>query len=77
MTNLTALELRGRSKVMKTNVIRILESHHIEHTTIEYQFSEEEIDAVSVAHKIGAEAETRVKTKRRKLEICSPRVNAP
>ncbi|MCL4548055.1 MAG: Cys-tRNA(Pro) deacylase [Bacteroidetes bacterium] len=47
---------------MKTNAIRILESHHIEYATIEYQFSEEEIDAVSVAHKIGAEAETVFKT---------------
>lgn len=47
---------------MKTNAIRILESHHIEHTTIEYQFNEEEVDAVSVAHKIGAEPETVFKT---------------
>lgn len=47
---------------MKTNAIRILETHHVEHTTIEYQFNEEEIDAVSVANKIGAEPEVVFKT---------------
>lgn len=47
---------------MKTNAIRILETHNIEHSTIEYQFSEEEIDAVSVAKKIGADPETVFKT---------------
>lgn len=47
---------------MKTNAIRILESHHVAHTTIEYQFSEEEIDAVSVARKIGANPESVFKT---------------
>ncbi len=47
---------------MKTNAIRILEFQNIDHTTIEYQFNEEEIDAVSVAHKIGAEPETVFKT---------------
>ena len=47
---------------MKTNAIRILETHHIEYTTIEYKFNEEEIDAVSVANKIGAEPEVVFKT---------------
>ncbi len=47
---------------MKTNAIRILETHSIEHSAIEYQFNEEEIDAVSVANKIGAEPETVFKT---------------
>jgi len=47
---------------MKTNAVRILESKNIPHTTIEYKFNEEEIDAVSVAHKINAEPETVFKT---------------
>lgn len=47
---------------MKTNAIRIIESGKIEHTTIEYEFNEEEIDAVSVARKINAEPETVFKT---------------
>jgi Cys-tRNA(Pro)/Cys-tRNA(Cys) deacylase len=47
---------------MKTNAIRILESRQVDHTTHEYEFSEEEIDAVSVAHKINADPETVFKT---------------
>jgi Cys-tRNA(Pro)/Cys-tRNA(Cys) deacylase len=47
---------------MKTNAIRILESRQDDHTTHEYEFSEEEIDAVSVAHKINADLETVFKT---------------
>ncbi len=47
---------------MKTNAVRILESKNIPHTTIEYEFNEEEIDAVSVANKIGLNSETVFKT---------------
>ena len=47
---------------MKTNAIRILESKNIAHSIIEYQSSEDEIDAVSVANKIGALPETVFKT---------------
>ncbi|MCX6169205.1 MAG: Cys-tRNA(Pro) deacylase [Ignavibacteriales bacterium] len=47
---------------MKTNAIRILESQNISHTATEYESNEEEIDAISVAHKIGAEPETVFKT---------------
>lgn len=47
---------------MKTNAIRILESGHFDHSTHEYEFSEAEIDAVSVAYKINAEPETVFKT---------------
>lgn len=47
---------------MKTNAIRILESKQIPHETIEYDFSEDEVDAVSVATKIGADPETVFKT---------------
>ncbi|PKL84049.1 MAG: Cys-tRNA(Pro) deacylase [Ignavibacteriae bacterium HGW-Ignavibacteriae-3] len=47
---------------MKTNAIRILESKSIPHTTIEYESCEDEIDAISVAHKIGAEPEMVFKT---------------
>jgi Cys-tRNA(Pro)/Cys-tRNA(Cys) deacylase len=47
---------------MKTNAIRILESKKISHATIEYEFNEEEIDAVSVAKKIGLDSEVVFKT---------------
>jgi Cys-tRNA(Pro)/Cys-tRNA(Cys) deacylase len=47
---------------MKTNAIRILESQNILHNTFEYEFNEEEIDAISVAHKVNAEPETVFKT---------------
>src|ERR1035437_404542 len=47
---------------MKTNAIRILESRQVDHTTHEYELSEDEIDAVSVAHKINADPETVFKT---------------
>jgi Cys-tRNA(Pro)/Cys-tRNA(Cys) deacylase len=46
----------------KTNAIRILEAHNILHNVFEYNSNDEEIDAVSVAHKIGAEPETVFKT---------------
>lgn len=39
--------------ISKTNAIRILESNNIAHEVILYDFIEEEIDAVSVAKKIG------------------------
>ncbi|MFA3784022.1 Cys-tRNA(Pro) deacylase [Melioribacteraceae bacterium 4301-Me] len=47
---------------MKTNAVRILESNGIHFSTIEYEFSEDELDAVSVAAKINAELETVFKT---------------
>ncbi len=47
---------------MKTNAVRILESNNILHSTISYEFNEEEIDAVSVANKIGLNPETVFKT---------------
>ncbi len=47
---------------MKTNAVRILESKNIVHSTVEYESDENEIDAVSVANKIGAEPETVFKT---------------
>lgn len=47
---------------MKTNAVRILESKNIAHSTFEYESDENEIDAVSVANKIGAEPETVFKT---------------
>ena len=67
MTFLTPLSLMEGEfdiidKTMKTNAIRRLESQNISHTAIEYESSEEEIDAISVAHKIGAEPETVFKT---------------
>ncbi|PJA97263.1 MAG: Cys-tRNA(Pro) deacylase [Ignavibacteriales bacterium CG_4_9_14_3_um_filter_34_10] len=46
----------------KTNVVRILEQNLIAHEVVEYSFTEEEIDAISVARKINAEAESVFKT---------------
>lgn len=47
---------------MKTNAIRILESNKILHSIIEYSVNENELDAVSVANKIGFEPERVFKT---------------
>ena len=46
----------------KTNSIRILEANHINFQLFHYEFSLEEIDAVSVARKIKAEPESVYKT---------------
>lgn len=46
----------------KTNAVRILENRKIEFKIIEYIFSEDEIDAVSVAVKIGVDPEQVFKT---------------
>lgn len=46
----------------KTNAVRILESHKIEFSCSEYEFSEDEIDAVSVANKLGLDPESVFKT---------------
>ncbi len=58
---------------MKTNAVRILESHNILHSTIEYEFNEDEIDAVSVAKKVGVDADTVFKTlvaRNEKNDLC-------
>lgn len=47
---------------MKTNAARILETKKISFLLVEYEFSEDEIDAVSVAKKISAEPERVFKT---------------
>jgi Cys-tRNA(Pro)/Cys-tRNA(Cys) deacylase len=46
----------------KTNAVRIIESRNIKFETKEYEFSEDEIVAVSVANKIGVAPETVFKT---------------
>lgn len=46
----------------KTNAMRILESLNINYEIAEYEFNEDEIDAVSVARKINAEPEIVFKT---------------
>lgn len=46
----------------KTNAVRILEQKSISYKLVEYDFSENEIDAVSVAKKINAEPELVFKT---------------
>ncbi len=47
---------------MKTNAIRILESKEIVHSIVDYDYNEEELDAVSVANSISAPSETVFKT---------------
>jgi len=46
----------------KTNAIRILEAQNIAYKPTEYKSNDEEIDAVSVAHKIGVDPEIVFKT---------------
>ena len=46
----------------KTNAIRILESRNIQFTTESYEVSEDELDAVSVARKIGMDPDMVFKT---------------
>jgi Cys-tRNA(Pro)/Cys-tRNA(Cys) deacylase len=46
----------------KTNAIRILESRGIKYSTADYEVNEDELDAVSVAGKIGVPPETVFKT---------------
>jgi len=46
----------------KTNAVRILESQNLNFELFEYEFNEEEIDAVSVANKISAPPEMVFKT---------------
>jgi Cys-tRNA(Pro)/Cys-tRNA(Cys) deacylase len=46
----------------KTNAVRILESKKIKFKTFEYEFDENELDAISVARKISANPETVFKT---------------
>lgn len=46
----------------KTNAVRILEAHGVKHSTISYEYNEDELDAITVADKIGAEHESVFKT---------------
>jgi Cys-tRNA(Pro)/Cys-tRNA(Cys) deacylase len=46
----------------KTNACRILDQHHIPYEAREYEVNEEELDAISVAHKIGLPPEQTFKT---------------
>ena len=46
----------------KTNAVRILESLHITHRMHEYECDDDSIDAISVAHTLGAEEEAVFKT---------------
>jgi Cys-tRNA(Pro)/Cys-tRNA(Cys) deacylase len=47
---------------MKTNAIRILETKEIAYTTAQYEYDEEDLNAVSVANSIGVAPETVFKT---------------
>ena len=47
---------------MKTNAVRILESKGVPFSLHEYEVNEEALDAVTVAHEIGADPETVFKT---------------
>lgn len=46
----------------KTNAVRLLEAQKIVYDTVEYEFNESEIDAISVAKKIGEDPEIVFKT---------------
>lgn len=46
----------------KTNAVRILDSNNIHYQLFEYEFNEDEIDAISVANKINAPHEQVFKT---------------
>ncbi|MBK7866875.1 MAG: Cys-tRNA(Pro) deacylase [Ignavibacteriales bacterium] len=46
----------------KTNAVRILESRKLEFQLIDYEVSEDELDAVSVAKKVGMDPDTVFKT---------------
>lgn len=46
----------------KTNAVRILKSRNLEFETIDYEVSEDELDAVSVARKVGMDPDTVFKT---------------
>jgi Cys-tRNA(Pro)/Cys-tRNA(Cys) deacylase len=47
---------------MKTNAIRILEKKEISHTTAQYEYDEDDLNAVNVALSIGVAPETVFKT---------------
>ncbi|MBN1906294.1 MAG: Cys-tRNA(Pro) deacylase [Deltaproteobacteria bacterium] len=47
---------------MKTNAIRILETKGIPHTTAQYEYDEDDLNAVTVANSIGVAPETVFKT---------------
>lgn len=47
---------------MKTNACRILDAHKIAYQLVDYTVNEDELDAVSVAHKIGMPPEQVFKT---------------
>jgi len=46
----------------KTNAVRILEAHKIEHTTHEYEVTEDDLSGETVAKKIGIDPDTVFKT---------------
>lgn len=46
----------------KTNAVRILEAARISHSTSSYDYNEDELDAISVADKIGADHDSVFKT---------------
>ena len=46
----------------KTNAVRILEINHITHATVSYEVDEEDLSGITVANKIGANAEKVIKT---------------
>ncbi|MGK9475679.1 Cys-tRNA(Pro) deacylase [Melioribacter sp. OK-6-Me] len=50
------------NKIQKTNALRLLDKLNVKYETAVYEFNEDEIDALSVAKKINAEAERVFKT---------------
>jgi len=49
-------------KVQKTNAIRLLEANNIQHSTLAYEVDENDLSGITVAKKIGVEAEKVFKT---------------
>ena len=49
-------------KLQKTNAVRLLEANNIQHSTLAYEVDENDLSGITVAKKIGVEAEKVFKT---------------
>lgn len=49
-------------KLQKTNAVRLLEANNIQHSTLAYEVDEDDLSGITVAKKIGVEAEKVFKT---------------
>lgn len=46
----------------KTNAVRLLEAHNVQHSTLTYEVNEADLSGITVANKVGAEPEKVFKT---------------